>query len=95
MTEIYGSFLHKLTEKTSGGGDDLLSPLIYVNKFSCVVFFKELLKENLHVTYNIQLLLSLGGSDPCLNLKPDPNLVHPSSFNLLRIRCIIPKFYPV
>ena len=64
----------------AGGADDLVSLLIYVHKSSWVVLFKELLKESLHGNYNIQLLLNLGGSNPCLNLKPDPNLVHPSSF---------------
>ena len=64
----------------AGGADDLVSLLIYIRKSSCVVLFKEPFKESLHGNYNIQLLSSQGGSDPCLILKPDPNLVHPSFY---------------
>ena len=42
----------------------------------------------------IQLLSSQGGSDPCLILKPDPNLVHPSFLIYPKIGCIIPNYYP-
>ena len=62
----------------AGGADDLVSLLIYIRKSSCVVLFKEPFKESLQGNYNIQLLSSQGGSDPCLNLKPDAILVHPS-----------------
>ena len=61
-----------------GGADDLASLLIYIRKSSCVVLFKEPFKESLHGNYNVQLLYSQGRSDPCLNLMPDPILVHPS-----------------
>ena len=62
----------------AGGADHLVSLLIYIRKSSGVVLFKEPLKESLQGNYNLQLLSSQGGSDPCLNLKPDPILVHPS-----------------
>ena len=62
----------------AGGADDLVSLLIYICKSSSVVLFKEPFKESLHGNCNIQLPSSQGGSDPCLNLKPDPILVHPS-----------------
>ena len=57
----------------AGGGG---MTLIYIRKSSCVVLFKEPFKESLQGNYNIQLLSSQGGSDPCLNLKPDSILVH-------------------
>ena len=63
---------------SEAGGGRWPCVTLNLNKSSCVVLFKELLKESLHGNYNIQLLSSQGGSDPCLNLKPDPNLVQPS-----------------
>ena len=48
----------------------------------CVVLFEELLKESLHGNYYPTSYW--GGSDPCLNLKPDPILVYPSPFLTIR-----------
>ena len=72
------------------GSDDLVSLLIYIRKSSCVVLFKESFKESLHGNNNVQLLSIQGGSDPCLNLKPDPILTHPSFLMHPRIRCSKP-----
>ena len=73
-----------------------MSLLIYLRKSSCVVpprrksklTCKLTFKESLHRNYNIQLLLQ-GGSDPCLNLKPDKILVHPRLIMHPRIGCSI------
>ena len=79
----------------AGGPGDLVSLSIYLRKSSCVVPSKKE-RQSLHGSKKIIIsnFFLQGGSDPCLNLKPDNILVHPRVLMHPRIGCIISNFYP-
>ena len=85
----------------AGGAGDLVSLLIYIRKSTCVVLSKKegqslhgsLLLRKAYIEIIISNFFLQGGSDPCLNLKPDQMLVHPRFLMHPRIGCSIPNCY--